>query len=135
MTTFSIKEHSNAKGFDVSFKTGSATIPAQEGGYIISTGCGSGKTESIKDLIRKKYDHGVLYCVDTKCEATKIYKWVLSDLVGLTPLKQDDVVLLHGENKEELWEYKNNPELLMQKKVIILTHVRFWTDIINYFLI
>ena len=135
MTTFSIKEHSNAKGFDVSFKTGSATIPDQEGGYIISTGCGSGKTESIKDLIRKKFDHGVLYCVDTRAEATKIHKWVLSDLVGLTPLKQDDVVLLHGENKEELWEYKNNPELLMQKKVIILTHVRFWTDIINYFLI
>lgn len=135
MTTFSIKEHSNAKGFDVSFKTGSATIPDQEGGYIISTGCGSGKTESIKDLIRKKFEHGVLYCVDTKSEATKIHDWVLSDLVGLTPLKQDDVVMLHGENKEELWEYKNNPELLMQKKVIILTHVRFWTDIINYFLI
>ena len=135
MTTFSIKEHSNAKGFDVSFKTGSATIPDQEGGYIISTGCGSGKTESIKDLIRKKFEKGVLYCVDTKAEAIKIHKWVLSDLVGLTPLKQDDVVLLHGENKEELWEYKNNPELLMEKKVIILTHVRFWTDIINYFLI
>ena len=73
--------------------------------------------------------------MDTKLEAIKIHDWVLSDLVGLTPLKQDDVVLLHGENKEELWEYKNNPELLMQKKVIILTHVRFWTDIINYFLI
>ena len=135
MVNFSIKEHSNAKGFDVSFKTGSATIPDQEGGYIISTGCGSGKTESIKDLIRKKFEHGVVYCVDTKAEAIKIHDWVLSDLVGLTPLKQDDVVLLHGENKEELWEYKNNPELLMQKKVIILTHVRFWTDIINYFLI
>ena len=135
MVNFSIKEHSNAKGFNVSFKTGSATIPDQEGGYIISTGCGSGKTESIKDLIRKKFEHGVVYCVDTKAEAIKIHDWVLSDLVGLTPLKQDDVVLLHGENKEELWEYKNNPELLMQKKVIILTHVRFWTDIINYFLI
>ena len=135
MTSFSIQEHSNAKGFDVTFKTGSATIPDQEGGYIISTGCGSGKTESIKDLIRKKFEHGVLYCVDTKIEAIKIHDWVLSDLVGLTPLKQDDVVMLHGENKEELWEYKNNPELLMQKKVIILTHVRFWTDIINYFLI
>ena len=135
MTSFSIKEHQNAKGFDVSFKTGSATIPDQEGGYIISTGCGSGKTESIKDLIRKKFEHGVLYCVDTRLEAIKIHDWVLSDVVGLTPLKQDDVVLLHGENKEELWEYKNNPELLMLKKVIILTHVRFWTDIINYFLI
>ena len=135
MTTFSIKEHSNAKGFDVSFKTGSATIPDQEGGYIISTGCGSGKTESIKDLIRKKFEHGVLYCVDTKVEANRIHQWVLSDLVGLTPLKQDDVVLLHGDNPEELREYYNNPELLMQKKVVILTHVRFWTDIINYFLI
>ena len=135
MTTFSIKEHSNAKGFDVSFKTGSAAIPDQEGGYIISTGCGSGKTESIKDLIRKKFDHGVLYCVDTKCEANRIHQWVLSDLVGLTPLKQEDVVLLHGDNPEELREYYNNPELLMHKKIVILTHVRFWTDIINYFLI
>jgi hypothetical protein len=53
----------------------------------------------------------------------------------LTPLKQEDVVLLHGDNPEELREYYNNPELLMNKKVVILTHVRFWTDIINYFLI
>lgn len=136
MVNFSIKEHSNAKGFDVTFKTGhSATIPDQEGGYIISTGCGSGKTESIKDLIRKKFEHGVLYTVDTKCEANRIHQWVLSDLVGLIPLKQDDVVLLHGDNPGELREYYNNPELLMQKKVVILTHVRFWTDIINYFLI
>ena len=135
MTSFSIKEHENARGFDVSFKTGSATIPDQEGGYIISTGCGSGKTESIKDLIRKKYEQGVLYCVDTKAEANRIHQWVLSELVGLTPLKQDDVVLLHGDNPEELREYYNNPELLMHKKVVILTHVRFWTDIINYFLI
>ena len=135
MVNFSIKEHQNAKGFDVSFKTGSATIPDQEGGYIISTGCGSGKTESIKDLIRKKFEQGVLYCVDTKSEANRIHQWVLSDLVGLTPLKQDDVVLLHGDNPGELREYYNNPELLMQKKVVILTHVRFWTDIINYFLI
>ena len=135
MTTFSIKEHQNAKGFDVSFKTGSATILDQEGGYIISTGCGSGKTESVKDLIRKKIENGILYCVDTKSEANRIHQWVLSDLVGLTPLKQDDVVLLHGDNPQELREYYNNPELLMQKKVVILTHVRFWTDIINYFLI
>lgn len=135
MVNFQIKEHQNAKGFDVSFKTGSATIPDQEGGYIISTGCGSGKTESIKDLIRKKFEHGVLYCVDTKSEANRIHRWVLSDLVGLIPLKQDDVVLLHGDNPGELREYYNNPELLMQKKVVILTHVRFWTDIINYFLI
>lgn len=130
-----ISEHTDAKGFDVQFKTGSATIPDKEGGYIISTGCGSGKTESIKDLIRRKYNQGVLYCVDTKREATRIYKWVLSELVGLTSLKQKDVVLLHGDTPEELREYYNNPERLMQKKVIILTHVRFWTDIINYFLV
>ena len=135
MVNFSIQEHQNAKGFDVTFKTGSATIPDQEGGYIISTGCGSGKTESIKDLIRKKYEKGVLYCVDAKSEANRIHQWVLSELVGLTPLKQEDVVLLHGDNLDELREYYNNPELLMQKKVVILTHVRFWTDIINYFLI
>ena len=84
MVNFSIQEHSNANGFDVSFKTGSATIPDQEGGYIISTGCGSGKTESIKDLIRKKFEHGVLYCVDTKAEANRIHQWVLSDLVGFS---------------------------------------------------
>ena len=135
MTTFSIQEHQNAKGFDVSFKTGSATIPDKESGYIISTGCGSGKTQSIKDLIKKKFEQGILYCVDTKSEASEMYKWVLKELVGFTSLRIEDVILLHGDNKNELREYKHNPELLMQKKVIILTHVRFWTDIINYFLI
>ena len=116
MVNFSIKEHQNAKGFDVSFKTGSATIPDQEGGYIISTGCGSGKTESIKDLIRKKFEHGELYSVDNKSEANRIHQWVLSELVGLTPLKQDDVVLLHGDNPGELREYYNNPELLCRRR-------------------
>lgn len=53
-------------------KTREIDVPDERGGYIISSGCGSGKTESIKSLIRNKYNDGILYCVDIKEKLDKI---------------------------------------------------------------
>ena len=39
------------------------------------------------------------------------------------------------EHYISLSEYKDNPEIIMQKKILLITHVRFWTDLINFFLI
>lgn len=32
-------------------------------------------------------------------------------------------------------QYRNAPESLFYKKILLITHVRFWTDLPNYFLI
>lgn len=134
---FDITPHANGSGFRMGLKTGEIDVPDENGGYIVSSGMGSGKTESIKSLIRQKYDEGILYCVDTRDELKKMYRWILEELVPVTGLKGADVMMVSSdpEFSHFLDLYKDNPEMLMEKKVILITHVRFFTDLINYFLI
>lgn len=136
---FNISPHSTGDGFTMSLKTGTIDVPDEYGGYIISTGMGAGKTESIKSLIRHKYDSGILYCVDTKDELNKMYGWIVEELVNdkSCGLEYNDVMIVSSdsESQYQLSQYRDNPEMLMTKKVILITHVRFWTDLINYFLI
>lgn len=135
---FNIEPHSNGPGFLMRLKTGEIDVPNERGGYIISSGCGSGKTESIKSLIRNKYKEGILYCVDTKEELDKMYNWIIENLVDVMPgLKKEDVMIISSDDEHyiSLSEYKDNPGIIMQKKILLITHVRFWTDLINFFLI
>ena len=133
---FNIEPHQNGPGFLMRLKTGEIDVPDDRGGYIISSGCGSGKTESIKSLIRNKYDDGILYCVDTREELDKMYNWIIDNLVN-SGLKREDVMIISSDDEHyiSLSEYKDNPEIIMQKKILLITHVRFWTDLINFFLI
>lgn len=137
---FDIIPSTTGKGFTMQLNTGTIDVPDKPGGYIISSGCGSGKTESIKSLIRQKYNEGILYCVDTKEELKKMYNWINSDLVDDKPgegLKSTDVMIVSSEREfaYSLDQYRDEPEILMEKKIILITHVRFWTDLINYFLV
>ena len=50
---FDIIPNSTGNGFRMQLSTGVIDVPDDNGGYIISSGCGSGKTESIKSLIRQ----------------------------------------------------------------------------------
>ena len=50
---FDIIPSTTGKGFTMQLNTGTIDVPDKPGGYIISSGCGSGKTESIKSLIDK----------------------------------------------------------------------------------
>lgn len=135
---FNIEPHSTGLGFLMRLKTGEIDVPDERGGYIISSGCGSGKTESIKSLIRNKYNEGILYCVDTKEELDKMYNWIIDNLINTgIGLKMEDVMIISSDDEHyiSLSEYKDNPEIIMQKKILLITHVRFWTDLINFFLI
>ena len=136
---FNISPHSTGDGFTMDLKTGIVDVPDENGGYIISTSMGAGKTESIKSLIRHKYDMGILYCVDTKEELKKMYCWIIDELVKdkSCGLNYNDVMIVSSDKdfQYQLSLYRDNPEMLVYKKVILITHVRFWTDLINYFLI
>lgn len=136
---FNISPHSTGDGFTMDLKTGVVDVPDENGGYIISTSMGAGKTESIKSLIRHKYDMGILYCVDTKEELKKMYCWIIDELVKdkSCGLNYNDVMIVSSDKdfQYQLSLYRDNPEMLVYKKVILITHVRFWTDLINYFLI
>lgn len=136
---FNISPHSTGDGFTMDLKTGVVDVPDENGGYIISTSMGAGKTESIKSLIRQKYNDGILYCVDTKEELKKMYCWIIDELVKdkSCGLNYNGVMIVSSDKdfQYQLSLYRDNPEMLMYKKVILITHVRFWTDLINYFLI
>ena len=136
---FNISPHFTGDGFTMCLKTGVIDVPDKHGGYLVSSGQGSGKTESIKSLIRQKHDDGILYCVDTNEELGKMYDWIVCELVNSAScdLRFDDVMIVSSDSR---WShffdiYKNNPRILLDKKVILITHVRFWTDLVNYFLV
>ena len=134
---FDITPHSTGPGFRMRLKTGEIDVPDESGGYIVSSGMGSGKTESIKSLIRHKHDEGILYCVDTRDELEKMFGWIVENLVVEGVLRMEDVMIISSDpgRADFLGQYRDNPEVLMEKKVILITHVRFWTDLINHFLI
>lgn len=134
---FDITPHSTGPGFRMRLKTGEIDVPDGRGGYIVSSGMGSGKTESIKSLIRHKHDEGILYCVDTRDELEKMFGWIVKNLVMEGVLRMEDVMIISSDpgRADFLGQYRDNPGVLMEKKVILITHVRFWTDLINHFLI
>lgn len=134
--TFTVTMSEGGNGFTMHLSTGDATIPDTQDAYVVSTGCGSGKSRSCEDLIGKNYDKGILYCVDTKVELDKMYNKILVKLPtwGLTI---DDVMIISSDPKrrDPLKEYMDNPEVIMTKKILLITHSRFFLDFINYFLI
>lgn len=145
---FEVRPHPGESGFEMMLRGGGVDVPDIGGCYVISTGCGSGKTESIKSLIRQRYNQGIVYCVDTKAELQKMYSWILSNLCNRpgTNLTENDVLMLCSTTDEDtadqraikdamVNQYLDNPWCLLNKKILLLTHVRFWTDLINFFLI
>ena len=147
MKKINVIEHTTGNGFHIDFLNGSAEIPDTYGGYCISCGFGAGKTSSIRQLIRLKYNQGIIYCVDTVKELEKMYNNILSDIAsGLMPgLDKDDIICLRGHRNEkdgadmeyngQLKEYRSDPSMICKKKIILLTHCRFFSELIQYFLI
>lgn len=136
---YHITPHENGRGYKMELSTGNITMPDTPGCYVVSTGCGGGKTESTKSLIRQKYEEGIIYCVDTKVELDKMYNWIIENLCARpgSNLSLTDVLILSSDTqyRDFLSEYQDHPEAIMWKKIILLTHVRFWSDLINFFLI
>ena len=134
---YTITPNDGDSGFTIHLANGEIQVPDEGGCYVVSTGCGSGKTESIKSLIRQKADRGIMYCVNSISELQKMHLWILRNLCGEGGLHDDDVVCISSDqmDRDDLIRYRHNPSLLTKKKIILLTHVRFWTDLINYFLV
>ena len=132
---FNVDFHGDG-GFTMNLKNGKIDVPETQDCYAISTGCGSGKTECCKSIIRQKHSEGILYCVDTIAELDKMYRWIIDnkDDIGI---KSSDVIIISSDERHRVFtkEYRDNPEILLSKQVVLITHPRFWTDLINYFLI
>lgn len=133
---FEVKFHPYGDGFEMNMVNGTLDVPDKKGCYVLSTGCGSGKTECCKSIIRQKANDGILYCVDTIAELDKMYQWIVTHGIEFG-VGANDVIIISSDERHKyfLHQYQNSPEILMGKKIVLITHVRFWTDLINYFLI
>jgi len=131
-----ITPSTTGNGFDIPFPNGTVTIPDTPGGYCISSGCGSGKTESIKSLIRQKFAKGILYCVDTVAECKKMYQWVHDELVTPGFITDADVMMINSKSDlVSMKTYQDHPEKICDVPILIVVQVRFFVELINYFLL
>ena len=107
-------------GLEMNFLNGgNITIPAKKGAYIVASGCGSGKTTIIKELIRCQYRLGILYSAATIRECNEMYQYCK------TILPEEDIVMFHSSYQDEGVDnnlLRNNSNELTKKKVIICTH-------------
>ena len=99
----------------------SINLPAGNGLFFISAGCGSGKTTITRDIIKKRHNEGILVVAAT-IEAAE-------DLRAKIPLTVNAVILHSGENSQnELATYWKNPAFLESKEVVVITSARLQMD-------
>ena len=109
------------------------------GAYICDMACGRGKTTEILNFICQHYDEGILYCVDSIAELNRMYNNLYMNLVQNGKISPDDILMITSEKnpnaRGNLYSYHSNPDQLFSKKILLITHIRFFTSLINLFLI
>lgn len=119
---------------ELNFLNGSVMLPSSYGGYVVSSGCGSGKTTVIKMMIHEYFHEGVLYSAGTIQECDEMYEWLMNNAVGKPNsngrvMSRDDIIVLHSENEDSRYAYRIEPERLIPKtKVVICTHYKLLHD-------
>ena len=127
-------EFGKRNSIKMKFLNGEVGIPGNYGGYVIASGCGSGKTTIIKDIIRQKFHEGVLYAAATIRECNEMYDWLIDNVVDkIQPenndvLKLEDIIVLHSENEESRYTYKLSPDEITKKRVVLCTHHKLLHD-------
>lgn len=103
-------------------------VSTRYGGEVIASGCGSGKTTVVKDIIRQKFNEGILYAASTIQECNEMYEWCIKELVNKNitangiPLTDNDIIVLHSKDEQGMEVFYNTPEDISHKMVVICTH-------------
>ena len=109
----------------IKLKNHNVELPDDVGNFILSTGCGSGKTYWLERFILTHYMEGMLIIVDSIVSANSLY----FDLLTKLELDANDMMLIHSKTDYDVMnEYANNPEEVTKKKVLIMTNVRLYTE-------
>ena len=109
----------------IKLKNHNVELPDDVGNFILSTGCGSGKTYWLERFILTHYMEGMLIIVDSIVSANSLY----FDLLTKLGLDANDMMLIHSKTDYDVInEYANNPEEVTKKKVLIMTNVRLYTE-------
>lgn len=110
--------------FTINLKNSSIDLPDDVGSYVVSTGCGSGKTHWLKGFVRRHYNDGILVVVDSIRSANTLY----DSLLGLG-MSEDDMLMIHSKTDFAVQnEFSRSPNEVTKKKVLIMTNVRLYTE-------
>lgn len=114
----------------------SVTLPTGTGLHIVSSGCGSGKTTMILEIIKKKWQDGILVVVQTINDAEELFAKIENRINSLTSFKCPKVRVLHSDKMRimEMEEYKKDPVSLHNFNVLIITSVRLIIEPYDLFL-
>lgn len=111
----------------------------KEGTFIIDRACGRGKTTDIFNFICQHYNEGILYCVDSLSELNKMKMKLEIALVQTGKISDKDIMTITSEPNSDargvLHDYHTHPDSLFTKKILLITHVRFFTSMLDYFII
>ena len=128
------------------FLNGEVVIPNRSGGYVVASGCGSGKTTAIRQLMINSFHEGILYSAATIKECNEMYDWLVDkctknniqirDTSGIIhTLTPDKILTIHSEPRIEevngkmictngvntsLW--MNHPDKVAEYYIVICTH-------------
>lgn len=105
--------------------------------HVLDLACGRGKTTAILNFICQHYNEGILYCVDSISELNKMKDRLEMNLVQTGKIFAEDIVTITSEPNARgvLYDYHTHPESLLKKKILLITHIRFFTSMIDFFMI
>lgn len=136
----------NLGSFRFDFLNGSLAIPTDRVGMLcISSGCGSGKTTIIRQIIEQKYNEGIAIFCKTIDECNNMYDYVMANVVDdhvsgmpsidMLKLRSNQVINLCSKPRLEKnpndkytctngvdLSWKNGLNKVSRKKVVIATH-------------
>lgn len=114
----------------------SVHCPTGTGLHIISSGCGSGKTTMILEIVKEMWERGILIVVQTINDAEELYGKIEVWKNGLTSFKRPKVKVIHsGKGRiTEMEEYKKNPDSISCFEILIITSVRLIIEPYDLFL-
>ena len=138
--TNSIRFYEDTNSYHMDLLNGSIDIPKIPGVYNIATGCGSGKTTIIKQIIKDYYNEGVIVFCKTIRECNELYDFVTEEMIynrsfnNGNPISFNDVINLCSEPRLEKLgsrmrctngvdlHWKDNLDMIGDRKIVIATH-------------
>lgn len=123
-------------GVEMQFLNCSIPFPTCNGLHIVSSGCGSGKTTMILEIIKSKWKDGILVVTATKDAADELDEKLQAWIDGSHSFERCKLGVLHsGENRiAEMEEYKTNPLSLSNYDALVITAARLIIDPYELFL-
>ena len=101
---------------------GEVTVPGKSGGYVVASGCGSGKTTIIRKAILEMWRTGVLYSAATIKECNEMYDWLINNGIN-----KNMIAVLHSDYddpgvRSDL--LKSDVDALKDIPILICTHYK-----------